>query len=117
MTPSRASATTSASSARVPQFEKITEVSRGTPPKRIGKVPPASPSSETWPPGGHGAGGQRERVVAADAVDDQRGAAAAGGAPQLADGQTRRRSATSAPRARPARAPRRDGPRRRRVRG
>ena len=51
MAPSRASATTSASSARVPQFEKITEVSSGTPPKRIGNVPPASPSSETCPPG------------------------------------------------------------------
>ena len=43
------------------------------------------------PARGHAAGGQRERVVAADAVDDQGGAAAAGGAPQLAYVQPRRR--------------------------
>src|SRR4051794_34287886 len=50
MAPARASATTSASSARLPQFEKITGVSAGTDPKRMGNEPPPTPTIETWPP-------------------------------------------------------------------
>src|SRR3954452_6099911 len=50
MAPARASATTSASSARVPQLEKITGVSAGTVPKRMGNEPPPTPTIETWPP-------------------------------------------------------------------
>src|SRR4051812_8042242 len=50
MAPARASATTSASSARDPQFENTTGVSAGTVPKRIGNVPPPTPRIETRPP-------------------------------------------------------------------
>src|SRR4051812_13002631 len=51
MTPSRASAITSASSARVPQFDTTTVASIATLPRRSGSVPPAMPMIDRWPPG------------------------------------------------------------------
>ena len=82
--------------ARVPQFEKITR-SRADAAEAHRERPAGQPEQRDVPAGRDGAGRQGERVVAADAVDDQRGAAAARRPPQLAGARPAACSTTSAP--------------------